>query len=106
MNGARFASRGHGFERFFVDVYANAAAKGAWGAADGQMPQGAVLVKEQLERGAKEGTTSLFVMEKRAQGEWQYLVVAPSGEVAADGKLAACMRCHDDAPRDHVFGLP
>jgi hypothetical protein len=35
---------------------------------------------------------------------WEYLVVDPGGFVAERGDLAACARCHAEAPHDGLFG--
>lgn len=53
----------------------------------------------------------LFVMHKLAadtpgtdQG-WVYGTVDPEGKVTAAGKIASCIRCHQDASEDRRFGL-
>lgn len=53
----------------------------------------------------------LFVMMKLApdtdntDNGWVYGVVDPnSQEVTASGKVASCMRCHEDAKNDRLFG--
>jgi hypothetical protein len=37
-------------------------------------------------------------------GDWEYLVIDPEGGIRDRGKLALCMRCHAEAPHDHLFG--
>lgn len=53
----------------------------------------------------------LFVMHKLApdtpdtdQG-WVYATIDPQGHVTAAGRVASCIRCHEDAPVDRRFGL-
>lgn len=53
----------------------------------------------------------LFVMHKLApdtpdtdQG-WIYATIDPQGHVTAAGRIASCIRCHEDAPADRRFGL-
>jgi len=36
---------------------------------------------------------------------WQYGTLAPDGTITAQGQVASCMGCHDDAPHDRLFGL-
>ena len=99
----RAVSRGHA-ERFDGIVWANEAARAAWdGTAD--MPDGAMLVEEAIERTPKgDRAAGLLVMEKR-DGAWHFTVVDAGGRIAADAREAACAACHHEAPRDGVFRL-
>jgi hypothetical protein len=76
---------------------------GAGGVADG-----AVIVQRHHPAGS-DRVLSSFVMEKSAAG-WRFLVLDAELRVAADsqvpGMIAACARCHADAPRDGLFGPP
>jgi hypothetical protein len=71
---------------------------------------GATLVERHLTRGLTEATVVYFAMVKRPAGydpqgdDWEYLVVAPDGQVEARGRLPLCGRCHADAPHAHLFG--
>ena len=112
LNRERFMSRGHLYDRFEVDVYANDEAVEAAGSSATPFSAGAIFVKEHFEpksKGAKRGP--LMMMEKRApgfdpdRGDWRYVVVSAEGAVEADGALEACARCHGEAPRDHVFRI-
>ena len=54
----------------------------------------------------------LFVMTKVAAGAadgtdvgWIYGTIDPSGRVTSAGRVASCMRCHEDAAHDRLFGL-
>jgi hypothetical protein len=99
--GERAVSRGHA-ERFDGIVWANDAARAAWDAG-GEMPDGAMLVEEAIERTAKgDQAAGLLVMEKRGGG-WRFTVVDAAGRVAEDTREAACAACHREAPRDYVF---
>jgi hypothetical protein len=97
----RQVSGGHG-ERFDGVVWANDVARAAWDGA-GDMPDGAVLVEEAIDRAAKgDRPAGLFVMEKGA-GAWRFVAVGAGGEVADDARVAPCAACHREAPRDYVF---
>jgi hypothetical protein len=74
-----------------------------------QVGVGATLVEKHLLRGT-ETASIYFGMVKRSAGydppggDWEYLVIAPTGEIEQRGRLALCGRCHTDAPHDHLFG--
>jgi hypothetical protein len=107
VNGARFVSKGHAGGRWEAEVYASA---GAVRALRGEIavPVGARFVEEQFERGDA-GSGPVFMMEKRPagfdskHGDWRYVAVGASGEVAGDGIIESCAGCHGDAPGDHLF---
>lgn len=44
-----------------------------------------------------------YVLEKRA-GSWQAFEVGGDGALLP-GNFAPCVRCHDMAPTDHLFGV-
>lgn len=55
----------------------------------------------------------LYVMRRLAadtpgtDAGWIYGTLAPDGRtVTSAGRVASCMRCHAEAPRDRMFGLP
>lgn len=70
---------------------------------------GAVLV-EALYKPGSSAIEAYFVMARRAsgggEGGWEYMIVAPTGEIDQRGRLPLCERCHAEAPHDHVFGRP
>jgi hypothetical protein len=100
MSG-RFVSHGHG-EHFEAVIWANDAARDAWRAAV-DMPEGASLVEEAIERAAgHDRPAGLLVMVKR-EGAWRFVAVGPAGEVASDVRVVPCADCHREAPRDFVF---
>jgi hypothetical protein len=97
----RAASHGHG-DAFDGVVWADDGARAAWNGS-GEMPDGAMLVEEAIERGPKgDRAAGLLVMEKRA-GTWRFVVVGPAGSVVEDARPGACAECHREAPRDFVF---
>jgi len=110
INHARFVSKGHAGGRYEVDVYANEAGKSAATSTSGEVPVGARLVKEHFERtgdGVQPGP--LMMIEKMEHGydpdhgDWAYVVVNSTGTQVQNGRVEACVGCHDDAPHDHVF---
>lgn len=78
---------------------------------DSRLPPGATLV-ERLHDAGSAVPLAYFVMIKRQPGfdptgsDWEYLVVAPSGEIEQRGALPLCARCHAEAPHDRLFGAP
>jgi hypothetical protein len=99
----RGVSRGHA-DRFDAVVWANDLAREAWGGA-GDMPDGAVLVEEAIERTPKgDRAAGLLVMEKHADA-WRFVLVDATGHVVAWAREAACASCHKEAPHDFVFRL-
>lgn len=52
----------------------------------------------------------LYVMMKKAGAAgtddgWVYGTITADGTVTSAGKVASCMACHRDAPRDRLFGV-
>jgi hypothetical protein len=72
-------------------------------------PPGTIVV-ERLYPGGGPAPVGYWVMVKQAAGfdpaggDWEYLVVSPLGVVEQRGKPALCVRCHAEAPADHLFG--
>lgn len=78
-----------------------------YGRAGAVLPAGSLLVVSQ---DGGEGTLH-FVMERSGSPEaasapprWEYAVVDASGWVLARGRIPTCVRCHEEAPVDEVFG--
>lgn len=73
------------------------------------MPASAVVVQRLYAPGAQTPEV-LFAMVKgdspagAVDGSWEYLVLDPAGLVTDRGALAACARCHAEAPSDGLFG--
>lgn len=76
-----------------------------------RLPAGSALVETHYRPGSVEPVV-LLAMVKRAPsydpeaGDWEYLILTPSGEATYRGRLPLCRRCHAEAPHDHVFGGP
>lgn len=71
-------------------------------AVDAPMPDGSrVIAWHEAPTGSLLGG---FLLEKRA-GAWSALELDAHGGVIP-GDRTACVRCHDMAPTDHLFGLP
>jgi hypothetical protein len=52
---------------------------------------------------------SVYAMTKLPSatgGQWEFIVTEPDGTLLARGSLSLCAGCHDDAPADHLFGVP
>jgi hypothetical protein len=110
---AKTASRGHGAASWTVELRGNPIAQQDFDrlVPGASMPADAQLVALHADRAT--GTElGWFVMHKQPPGyfpeggDWEYLVVGVDGNVQAAGKLAACARCHAQAPADWVFPRP
>jgi cytochrome c553 len=114
INEATFVSKGHG--KAWVDVHVDPAFVDAYRAGAAPMPVGIRVVKaahDDVEGSPGEvtGVTAMTKMEPGydpENGDWFYGVYDPSGTVPKrQGKLAACIGCHDQWPeRDHLGGVP
>jgi hypothetical protein len=101
VTSAPFTSRGHLPEQR-VDVRVNGVARANYVAlvTDSVFPDGSLLAE------LSHGTPGRgYVMRKNA-GVWSYFELDPQGSVLAGGALTLCAGCHQQAPADHVFGLP
>lgn len=109
VNRQRFVSRGHAFDRFEVDVYANEAGEAALASRAREVPVGAIVVEEHHERMGEKRPGPVMMMEKRAKGfapehgDWRFVVVGAGGQLVSDGAAEQCAGCHDDAPMDGLF---
>ena len=92
----------------FVHIYASPEAAQAIAARSDQFPVGSVIVKEKI--GEKNVVTDVGGMIKRApgydtpNGDWEFFFHTPGGEFTS-GKMANCIDCHNNSPRDHVFSV-
>jgi hypothetical protein len=72
------------------------------------IPEGSIAIEQHHD--ASGGGESLYGMQKRAAGfdpqggDWEYLVLDPAGQIRTRGALPFCVRCHAEAPTDHLFG--
>jgi hypothetical protein len=39
-------------------------------------------------------------------GGWVYATITADGQLTSAGRVASCMRCHQDAEHDRLFGVP
>ena len=107
-----FVSWGHAGGQYAAAVYVSASAK------DGtlrrsELPAGAQLVMTTVDRATKKAGPTFF-MEKLKENaasrgaRWRYGVVTiePGAERRTTEDFTLCARCHAEAPRDQVFGVP
>jgi hypothetical protein len=110
VNKARFLSKGHAWERWEVDIYANEAAQKALASRSREVPPGAVVVEEHFEKTDK-AAGPVMVMEKKEKGyssdhgDWRWATVGSQGQLVNDGVVESCAGCHDDAPMDGLFPI-
>jgi hypothetical protein len=71
---------------------------------DRDLPPGSVVAQFLTDASGSAG--SVFVMRKNTEKGWQYAVLRPDGSVIDWGALPLCQRCHGEASRGHLFGLP
>lgn len=71
---------------------------------------GSVLAEPHYRPGSSD-IVALFVMAKKPPGfdpdggDWEYIIVEPTGVISQRGRIELCARCHAEAPNDHVFGI-
>lgn len=103
------ARSGHLTGELEADVLAGSAGTYPKMGPETRLASGATLVERLFEPGAPT-PSAYFVMVKRAPGfdpagnDWEYLVVAPNGQIEQRGALPLCARCHAEAPHDRLFG--
>ncbi|HMJ13051.1 MAG TPA: hypothetical protein VK524_16635 [Polyangiaceae bacterium] len=68
------------------------------------LPGGTLVAQFLMDAGG--GTGPVFVMRKGAEKDWQFAVLRPDGGVLDSGALPLCQRCHGEASRGYLFGLP
>jgi hypothetical protein len=116
VGSGRFFSRGHAAGRFDAELFATDPARAALQSANGEFPVGARFVEAHFEKTtnttpADQAPGPLFMMEKMAKGfdadhgDWKFVALSSTGELAGQGKIESCVGCHDDAPHDHVFPM-
>jgi hypothetical protein len=66
---------------------------------------GQIIVKESWIPGKERKKGPIFMMMK-SQGDWVYATANPDGTMlTSSGKVAVCMKCHEGAPHDKLFGI-
>jgi hypothetical protein len=103
-----FVSWGHAGGRFVATVYVTPEARATVLGAGADLAPGTLIVMADVDR-RTHGPGPTFFMHKEAPlagapSEWRFGVVEDPAAHADD--LALCVRCHDEAPHDHVFRLP
>jgi len=114
LGRAQFVSQGHAAGRWTINVWANALAAEALASRSRDVPVGATVVQEHIERDGDGATapTLTMVMQKKAKGfapargDWAYGVVTSRGQRVASELLDACASCHNASPMDGLFPLP
>jgi len=101
---APFVSRGHGDGSYTIDIRVSP------GSLDTirslvlgrtvPVATSAVAFHSNVRSSAAE---SVFAMNKRGDGRWDFLVADGAGGVLSEGTLPLCVRCHADAPADFLF---
>jgi hypothetical protein len=74
-------------------------------APDSQFPVG-TLIAEFLIDPSSGAVGHIFAMRKDPEGRWQFAVANSRGRIERAGALPLCQRCHAEAPRGVLFGLP
>lgn len=75
----------------------------------GSLPDGAIIVKENLGESESDKADALTIMWKvegfdADNNDWFWANISPDGEVAAEGQVATCSGCHAGARNnDFVF---
>jgi hypothetical protein len=111
VNQGKLVSAGHASGRWEIEVWANESAQRALAARSRDVPVGAIVVEEHVERSGARGRGPVMVMEKRPKGfspdhgDWRYTVVSARGLLVKDGAIEPCAGCHDDAPMDGLFPI-
>ncbi len=73
------------------------------------LPTGAALLAPHYPPGAPAPVVLLAMVKHppgydRDAGDWEYLILTPTGDATHRGRLPLCKRCHAEAPHDHLFG--
>ncbi len=92
-----------------VEIRVNAHAA-AYGRRGGELGEGSLIVAtHELPDGVVR-----FAMEKRpgaapanaAAVAWEYAVIDATFQAVERGRIATCVRCHEESPTDEIFGPP
>ena len=116
VEAARAEGGPHAYTR--IMVYMNDSALAAFKSSAKPFPVGAVIVKEKKGLAYNNTDTGNVTytpsgvggMVKRGagfdpqHGDWEYFYFEDPAKIES-GKIASCMKCHDGAGQDHVFGI-
>ena len=88
-------------------VWINELVEGALADFTGELPDGSIIVKENLGESTSEKADALTVMWKVSgfdvdNNDWFWANITPDGVVNTEGKVAGCIACHSGA-RDNDF---
>lgn len=105
VGGAR-SSRGHGVEEGIIDVRISPEARDSYRGlvAGTALPVGTTVVA--FHRATNGAPGPVYAMVKLPDGQWDFVIAEPNGTLVARGAVSLCAACHDDAPADHLFGVP
>ncbi len=90
-------------------VFINGVVESALENLDGSLPDGSIIVKENVGTSPEVTEAVLTVMWKvqgfdPANNDWFWANMTPEGQIMAEGKVAACAACHGGArANDFVF---
>lgn len=102
--------RGQAPHGMLLSTYLNPDAEQALQGQPGQMPEGAIIVKENYTE--DEALDSVTVMSKQAgfdpnHNDWFWAKYGVDGELQAAGQAAGCIACHGSVrSNDYVFTFP
>ncbi len=106
-SGEPYATLGHGLGRYRALVRVSTAARDQYLAPTPErpFPEGSVVAQflTDLDTGS---AGPVYAMRKQSDETWQFAVLEPGGALLDFGLLPLCVRCHQEAPADFVFGLP
>jgi hypothetical protein len=90
-------------------VWINGKVASALGNFGGQLPDGSIIVKENVGTSSQVTEAALTVMWKVAgfdstNNDWFWANMTPQGQIAAEGKVQSCTACHGGVrSNDFVF---
>jgi hypothetical protein len=106
LNAKPFVNRGHDRERGFADLRVSPVARDAYIGlvSDSVLPEGSLVALVFCDETRTE-QRSVYAMQKDAKG-WQFFALDATGRPKPEVDLGVCLRCHEGAPADDLFGLP
>ena len=92
-----------------VRVHINDTVEAVLAGVTGQLPDGSIIVKENLEESTSDKAMALTIMWKVSgfdpdNNDWFWAKITPAGVVDAEGKLEGCIGCHgQQRANDFIF---